>query len=429
MRQVIALVVAGGLVAVAALLPAPVVDGVDDVVVRDFPGTATGVGFCPSWTADGEVESDLVIATVDPIEVTMSWQADDEVVAFRAGRDRPGTITGQSGLSQGYVPVLVERISGGAVMAGVVTSGDSVLAASGCARWTATRWVLGVGGTLEGEVTTLVLHNPSAQATIVAVETYSEQGFEVAPALASIAVPPASRVEVDVTGDLRLRERIVFVVDDPIGAVIPALEHRTVDGDRGVTTGVPEAAGWYFPQAHPDIESELVIVNPASFEVAVEVDWYGVDGPELSAKVELVAPRSIWSVTVPVDTAVHVRADNAIGAAMRSEAPGGLALSMGLEAEAQVWMLPGAGLTGAVSTMYLLNTSTETVTVTYRVLGPGGASAGRELDIPSLSMVSWDLDVLAAAGVSVESGAPITAAWVARAPNGALAVETGVPGG
>src|SRR5690606_11632017 len=141
---------------------------------------------------------------------------------------------------------------------------------------------------------------------------------------------------------------------------------------------------------------------------------YGPDGAEVSAEVELLAPRSTWHVTVAEGTAVHVRADNPIGAAMRAETADGLAISPGAHAEADAWMLPGAGLAGAETTLHILNTATEPVAASYRVLGSGGATESRSITIPALSVFERTLEVANAAAVSVEADVPVTAAWVAR---------------
>lgn len=428
MRQILAFVITALLIGVATMAPIDLPTEPETPVVREYPGMATGVGFCPSWTVEGGVTSALVIAMLEPSEVVAAWHPDSGSVRLRAERADAGTVVVDPGLAQGNVPALVERVSGGPIAAGVVTEGEAMRAAAGCARWSATRWVVGIGGTLERESTVLFLHNPSAQSAIVSVETYSEQGYEVAPGLAAVTVPPASQVEIDISATLRLRDQIVFIVDDPLGAVVPALEHRGSGPDRGITTGAPESPAWYFPQRFAGT-SELVIVNPASFEVAVEIDLYGPDGAEVSAEVELLASRSTWHLDVAEGTAVHVRADNPIGAAMRTETADGLALSLGAHAEADAWMLPGAGLPGAETTVHLLNTATEPVTATYRVLGPGGATEPRTITIPALSVFERTLEVANAAAIFVEAEAPVTAAWVARTESGAIAVDVGVPMG
>jgi hypothetical protein len=428
MRQAFVIVVAVGLAAVAAVLPPPPEVAPPPPVAPVYPGTATSIGYCPTWTADDEVQSDLVLGVLTELDATASFQASDETVVERVRRSGAGTATAAPGLAQGYVPVLAETRAGDPIAAGVVTTGGGIAAASGCARWSANRWTVGIGGTLEGESTTLLLHNPTVQAATVSVSVFSEQGIEIGEGFGSITVPPASLIELEIGNDLRLRERVVFVVDDPVGAVVPALDHRNGSGDRGVTTGVPEAIEWYFP-ATGGMEAELALVNAESFEVAVEVDVYRTDGVEIGAEQVILGARDVQFLVVPADAALRIRADEPVGAAVRAEAGAGLGLTMGVESEAVAWMLPGIGRDDGERTMSILNTSPEDLPVTYRILGPGGATSGRTITVPGGSVLHQALEISAAAAVYLEAPSPFTVGWRAWIPDGPLMVDQGVPRG
>jgi hypothetical protein len=428
MRQAFVILVSLGLAAVAAVLPPPPEVGSPPPVAPVYPGTATSIGYCPTWTADDEVRSDLVLGVLTELDATASFQASDETLVERVRRSGPGTATAVPGLAQGYVPVLAEARAGDPIAAGVVTTGGGIAAASGCARWSASRWTVGIGGTLEGESSTLLLHNPTVQAATVSVSVFSEQGIEVGEGFGSITVPPASLIELEIGSDLRLRDRIVFVVDDPVGAVVPALDHRNGSGDRGVTTGVPEAIEWYFP-ATGGVEAELALVNAESFEVAVEVDVYRTDGVEIGAEQLILGARDVQFLVVPADAALRIRADEPVGAAVRAEAGAGLGLTMGVESEAVAWMLPGIGRDDGERTMSILNTSPEDLPVTYRILGPGGATSGRTITVPGGSVLHQTLEISAAAAVYLEAASPFTAGWRSSVPDGPLMVDQGIPRG
>lgn len=428
MRQAFAVVVTLGLVAVAVFLAPPTEDPPLPPVAPVYPGSATAIGYCPTWTADDEVRSDLVIGVVNEIDASVSFQASDETLVERARRSGAGTVSALPGLAQGFVPVLAETVAGDPVAAGVVTTGPGIASASGCARWSANRWTVGIGGTLEDESTTLLLHNPTVQAATVSVSVFSEQGLEIGEGFGSITVPPASLIEQPIGNDLRLRERIVLVVDDPVGAVVPALEHRNGRGDRGVTTGVPEAIEWYIP-ATGGVEAELALVNAESFDVAVEVDVYTADGAEIGAQQLILGARSVEFLTVPAMAALRVRADEPVGAAVRAEADAGLALTMGVETESVAWILAGVGRDAGERTISILNTAPEALAVTYRVLGPGGATEGRTITVPGSSVLHHPVEITAAAAVYLEAASPFSVGWTSSIPGGALAVDQGVPRG
>lgn len=426
MRQAIALVVGLALLAVAAVLVPAEEATPPDPVAPEYPGTATDLALCPTWNADETVTSFLALGVVDEFSATAAFQADDETLMVDVARSTAGVATADPGLAQGYVPVLVESTGPTPVAAGVMTTASGIAAASGCARWTSTRWTVGVGGTLQDEETILLLHNPTAQVVTVRVEVYSEQGLEIGEGFGAVTVPPGL-LEVEVTGDLRLRERLVFVVDDPVGAVVPALDHRPADfADRGVTTGVPESPEWYFPTTG-GVPAELVLVNAGTVEVAVEVDLFA-DTVDVGAEAFLLPARSIEVVALEAGTAVRVRSDAPVGAAVRAERPGGVGLTMGLAAEAESWFVPGVGRDRGERTLALLNTGTDTVDVTYRVVGPGGAAPARTIQVPPGSVVRQDLEITNAAGVELEASAPISVGWTSIAA-GPIAVDQGVPRG
>ena len=109
MRQAFAVVVTLGLVAVAVFLAPPTEDPPLPPVAPVYPGSATAIGYCPTWTADDEVRSDLVIGVVNEIDASVSFQASDETLVERARRSGAGTVSALPGLAQGFVPVLAEQ--------------------------------------------------------------------------------------------------------------------------------------------------------------------------------------------------------------------------------------------------------------------------------------------------------------------------------
>ncbi len=431
MRQAIILIMAGALIGLGLLLPPPDDPVAPEVVVPVYPGTATGVAFCPTWTTDEVTTSVLAFGVLDELELTVAFHADDEAVIVDVAKSSIGTLVADPGLAQGPVPALAEAGAGQQAPGGVVTTAAGVLAASECARWPANRWVVGVGGTVAEETTTLLFHNPTAQAATVSVEAYSEQGLEVGEGLGSITVPPRGSVRRELTGDLRLRDRLVFLVDDPIGAVVPALQHTGAGTDVAMTVGVPESTDpdrseWFFPTTGGG-SAELVLVNSESFDVAVEIDVFTADGADIGAEAILLPARTSESFVFDGGPALRVRADAPVGAAVRSERDAGLAIAMGVPTEVGRWVVVGPGLDGGLAILDILNTGPDPVPVTYRILGPGGATSGRTVIVPGSARLSQELQIENATAVLVEAEDPVTVGWWSARVGGGLGMGQGIP--
>ena len=431
MQQALVLVIVAALVAVGFALPAPDEPPAPEVVVPVYPGTATEVAFCPTWTTDEVTSSVLAFGVLDELDLAVAFHADDEAIGVNASKSSVGTLFVDPMLAQGLVPALAEAAEGQQAAGGVVTTATGLLAAAECARWPATRWVVGVGGTIAEETTTLLLHNPTSQASTVSVEAYSEQGLEVGEGLGSITVPPKGSIRQELTGDLRLRERLVFVVDDPLGAVVPALQHTGEGPDAAVTVGVaestdPDRSERFFPTTGGG-SAELVLVNSESFDVAVEVDLFNVDGAEIGAEALLLPARTSEALVFEGGPGIRVRADAPVGAALRAERDAGIAIAMGVPIEVERWVVVGPGLDGGVPMLDILNTGPDPVSVTYRVLGPGGATSGRTITVPGASRLGQELNIENAAAVLVEAEAPVTVGWWSALPGGGLGVGQGIP--
>jgi hypothetical protein len=67
--------------------------------------------------------------------------------------------------------------------------------------------------------------------------------------------------------------------------------------------------------------------------------------------------------------------------------------------------------------------------VTYRVLGPGGATDGRTISVPGGTVSFQELEIQNASGVVVEASAPVTVGWHTVGPGGAIGVAPGIPRG
>lgn len=159
------------------------------------------------------------------------------------------------------------------------------LAASTCQR-PMTSAVLVGGATAPGSSTQLVLSNPTATVATATVTGWTETG--PLPDVSPIVVPPA-QVRVVLLETLSLAERIAVRIDVSGGALVPFLQHSSLDGLVAAGTDV------IGPAADPattvtfgaiDIGTDdgtdafLRMVNPNEGPAAFAVSLLSTDGPQ-----------------------------------------------------------------------------------------------------------------------------------------------------
>lgn len=420
MRRLLALLLGLAAIGLAVLQATPDPVPPTDLLPAERPDGLTGWSFCPQWRGDGAIESDLrAQPEEDVVMATRWWNGDGGSLDLPGGRVSDIV----SSLRQGIVPVQLE--SGVPVPVGIRSAGELGRSASGCADWPSTSWIVGVGGSTEGLFTTLVFMNPFPQTATFDVAIYSEQGLEVVESLEGFSVPAGESREVDLTNALRLRTHLVAVVTDPEGLIFPAMV-TTEPGAYGTAIGRPLAEQWYFPTQPEGAEAEVVVVNPSAVDVTVDVDHFGADGSNLSAEQFTLARRSSAIVAVPEATAVQVRADGIIGAALRTRVEGELGILTGTVSASRSWSLPGASIDGEDVTVSITNPGPTEASGTYRFVGPGGVSESTEFTVGAGSAITVEVRALRSESILVDADEPVVVGWWSRGLGVDLVIDAGV---
>ncbi len=421
MRRTLALVLGSALVALAVLQPSPVEPVPRETPIVERPIGLTNYTFCPQWRSDGAIESQLRGVAGANTRVQVSWwNGDSFSVALDA--DRVGTISSE--LRQGVVPVMLESTN--PVAASVRSEGALGRSAAGCAGWPATTWIVGVGGSLEGETTTLILMNPFPQAATIDIQVYSEQGLEVVESLEGFSIPAGESREINLSELLRLRTHLVVVVHDPDGATLPALFTQRGGGAIGVAEGKPLSERWFFPAPPTGTTAEVVVVNPAAVPVTVDIDHFGAEGSTLSADQVSVDRRSSVVIPLPEGVAVQVRADGEVGAAMRAASPTRLGIMTGVQVPAVSWALPGASLGEELVGLHVINPGPSTATATYRFVGAGAVSDPSSFEVAPGATTYLEVRASGSRGMIIEADVPVVVAWSTVGEEGDLVLDGGV---
>jgi len=405
MKRLLGVLTAGAMLWLAFVSPSPVEVAESETPSLEYPGFSNDSAFCPTWQADGAVES-RIVAHADS-DFTGRWFFDgDELAAFAGNGDDVRSWSADPGLQQGYTPIHLYAPDG-VVSGGVRSFGNGFDAATSCVRIGSRDWAVGVGNTLEDNSTVLMLYNPFPQSATVEVTVYSEQDLEVVSSLERVVVPPRTLRRFELTQQLRLREYLFFVVHEKQGRVVPSLERISPTGARGVAVGAALSPRWFFPAGAPlGSSAELVLVNSSVSALSV------------------VLP-------VPAETAVAVNSDGSIGAGLTVEGPKGLGLTSGTQSVAQEWVLPGLSRGEGTQLAWVLNPGAGEVQVEYVVFGAGGASAPVSVVVPPGRLLLVQIGATNSDSVVMTGDAAFVAGWTSEAPDDffGLAVETGVPQG
>lgn len=420
MKRTLAILLGGATIALAVLQPTPSDVEAPAAPLVERPSGLTEFTFCPQWRGDGAIESELRgIPPVDSRVKASWWNGDSFSVALAA--DRVGTVA--SDVRQGVVPVMLESTE--PVAFAVRSEGVLGRASSGCASWPAGSWVVGVGGSLEGETTTLMVMNPFPQAASIDIHIYSEQGLEVVESLEGFTVPSRESREINLSDLLRLRTHLVVVVDDPDFLTFSALAtHR--EGAIGVASAEPLAEQWYFPSPPPGTAAEVVVVNPSAVPVTVDIDHFGPDGGTLSVEQFVLERRSSVIIPVPEGFALQVRADGDVGAAMRAESTTGIGIMTGIRLPAASWVLPGASVVEELVGISITNPGPTLATASYRFVGAGGNSAPSVVEVAPGASVYFEVRASGSRGMIIEADVPVVVAWSTVGEEHDLVLDSGI---
>lgn len=420
MKRTLAFLLGIAMMTLAALQPEPASVIPTDTPPPGRPEGLTDYSFCPQWRTDGAFESQVWALPGTNSRIKANWWNGDSFSVALAG-GVVGSVS--SDLRVGAVPVMLETDN--PVPFTVHAAGALGRSSAACASWPSSASVVGVGGSLEGETTTLIVMNPFPQAATIDVHIYSEQGLEVVESLEGFSVPAGESREVNLSELLRLRTHLVVVVDDPKMATFSAVFfHR---GEvTGTAVGKPLSEQWYFPAPPSDTAAEVVVVNPSAVPVTIDIDLFEVTGSTLSVEQMTLDRRSSVILPVPVGAALQVRADGEVGAAMRAASASSLGMMTGLPAPALSWALPGASRGEELIGLSVTNPGPTPAVASYRFVGPFGQSAASPFTVPAGASVYLEVRARDSLGMIVEADVPIVVAWSTVGAESDLVLDGGV---
>ena len=107
-----------------------------------------------------------------------------------------------------------------------------------------------------------------------------------------------------------------------------------------------------------------------------------------------------------------------------------IAGTIGVSAPATEWLLPGLqAVAEGSSTIWILNTGSESATITLQPLGAAPMGVSKQ-SVPPGSVLGVPLGYDASVGgYQLESSAPVSVSWSVEAPNGIMFVSGTVVGG
>lgn len=453
------LVVLGVLLAFAFVLPEPPPPQEPTFSGPEAPEVGaealSSVWYCV-WQESGDIrDASYNLASIPATEATISLPnprpaQPPDTATFTLPSPGARVLNVAEVVRLGPAPGFVEYDDGPAGTSTAMTSED-LLTGDRCVRSVSRLWQLPGGTTRDGTTMTLRIFNPFPELAKVTVTGTSEFGTEPLPGLAAIDVPGRSWRDFALNEIVPFLDDLVLTVSAEEGIVIPSVTVRAGEDDEASWPGAGLATNWYFPVARQDeLIPELVIWNPGTTPISVEVDAYSISGPipaVAAFEVDGGVPLRVALDDVG-DTAfgIHVRASGSVSAVVVATSPDDVQIvedvppddgsdeeptevlvtqtvrtggTIGSADLAGKWLLPGAGAApDAGSTIWLMNPNPEAVTATLQPLGLGTLQPSK-LQIEPGTLLQVPLDEnFQVSGYVVESTLPIAAAWSAHADRG-----------
>jgi hypothetical protein len=464
MKRILGLGFAGLAVFVAlTLAEPPSVAGPDFVGPQERESVASAtasVWYCP-WVASGALrDSTVMIATKVPVsaEITLPQQIageDPDLAEYSIAQ--PGAIVVPVGeiVRRGDTPLFLEFSDGPASVA-VIESSTDLLTGDTCVARIPKVWELPGGTTREGRTLTLRLFNPFPELAKVSVNGSSESGETGLIDLQNLDVAARTWQDVSLNSLVPLLDDLALTVTSSEGFVIPSLVVAGLT-DEASWPGVAPSTNWEFPVATISAQyaPSLMLTNSGDAPVTAVVDVYTFEGATVNAREVVVDP------SVPRRVDLSDLGDGALGVRVRSSAPlaavvlaeesvavseptdeegeldaedavlgDRIAGTIGVSAPATEWLLPGLqAVAEGSSTIWILNTGTESATITLQPLGATAMAVSKQ-SVPPGSVLGvplgYDAEV---GGYQLESSAPVSVSWSVEAPNGIMFVSGTVVGG
>lgn len=445
MRRLLAGLVAALLVTYAAGMPEP--PDPEPPVIREVAAPSSGAGggiwYC-AWVDAGAL-SDATLAIGSAVDTTAFISLPSPIA-----NEEPDTaelaIAGPGGSAEdvaeivrrGAAPGFVEMSNGPAAVSAIVLK-DTAMSGDSCVASVSKLWHLPGGTTREGRSTLLRLYNPFPENAKLTISATSEFGNTPLPNLRTFDVPGRSWRDIDLTIEVPFFDDLALTVASEEGLVIPSL---IVSGETGEASwpGTGLSAQWEFPIVNPaGMVSTLMITNPGQADVTVEVDVYGSRGATQGADVIVVSPgvptRLALEDITDRASGVRIRADGPVAAVVVAEDPvaadssqdesdgegegtiARIAGTTGASRPAMTWLVVGPGsIEGATSSLWLLNTSGEPITVTLTPLTTlGRPSPVDKVVVPAGSNLRVPGESSGIVGYLIDATQPISASWSVEA--------------
>jgi hypothetical protein len=454
-RLVVVVILAVG-AAFAGVLPAPptpeqpVFD--DEAALRPESTASSSVWYC-TWANSGgfrdsaylvssAVGTDIRVTLPSALSTEVPEQIDESIAA------EPGAVSlelGEFNVRNGDAPGLVE-IGRGPAAAAVAMRGEALLTADRCVRNLEKQWYLPGGTTREGRATTLRIFNPLPNDAKVEIVGASEFGLEPIAGLANLDVGSRSWVDVDLNQLVPFLDDLSLTLTVLEGDVVASLVVATPSGDEASWPGIAASPTWYFPTVtQGGLTPTLMLFNPGDLDVQATIDIFGtgvttidvatVDVPAgVPVRVDLTdfatglfgvrvtSTGSVAAVVVAEDGDPEVESEDQ--PVRRFERIAG---TVGSEVTARRWLLTGPNhLAEPRSSLWIMNPTADTVTVTIQPLG-GRSLAADKISVDPGRARRYVIDT-GTPGVAylVEATQPVVTSWSIHTPQ-AVAFGAGTP--
>lgn len=433
MKRVLTLMLAAALGALAWALPTPQVD-----VPASTTSTTAAVAATPSYStcpwvySDSTVDTYLVAQSGDPADVRFTFPVNGEIGETREESQGSSAATAlplSTVLNQGLDPAVVE-FSSSPSAAGIVETGEGVLAIDTCPSSSSKIWHVPGGSTLEGQSLQLVLFNPFSEDARASISAKSELGPEALTDLEAVTVTGRSWKVIDLASRLALRESLSLTIDMKQGVLTPVMVFSE-GSDIAVWTNEGQSEQWDFPVVNPGgMDATLYVANDSGDAVDYQVDVYTSTGVQSAAVTGTLNGGTHAALSVgdlaEAPFGVRLTTSGPVAATVIADDGTRVAATAGTAEPETHWMLPGFGITGT-RRFWVMNSGTETATVTYRLVDSSGAFGDVDkVAVPPATVVSVTGLPLAAAGLEVESNTPVSVSWSSET-DAAIGIARGVP--
>lgn len=441
------------LVLLGASLPRPAADPgpeFNEPIEPAVGAALPSVWHCP-WVNSGSTRSSFLGLAAVP-EVHIDFTHPDPRIGEPAdigamSLEGPGAIAVDVAeiVNRGDAPGFIEFSDGPAAAAAIV-AGLGSLSGDRCVGSLPKLWHLAGLTTREGYGLILRLFNPIPDNAKVSIQASSELGSEALPELQSIDVVGRTWVDIDLAEAIPFLDNLAITVSAGDDTIIPVVIQRR-EGDEASWPGTALSTVWEFPTATlAGLSPRLALWNPNLFAVDVDVDLYTPNSDLQSAFSGTIEPGRPLEFPLSDQTSravgVRVRATAAVAATViaedvpevtadpdgadPAEAGSRIAATVGAPKASRSWLLPGAGARlGGDSSLWILNSSSNAVTVTIQPLGSGQLPADKVRLEPKTFRRVRVGNRARVGGYRLDAAAPISASWSLQTDD-AVALFAGV---